>query len=413
MERKGIELIEYFRIIWKWKIFIITLVVVCVVGSLVGSIFLPKIYRASVIFMVSEPKIAEVNSSGVAQLLMSFPQKTFERIIKNRSLELKIIDKFKLNEPPHGMDLDELDERILVDTLKDTKLIELKVEFTDARLAREIANSLAELALELNSRLIEEEAAISTNFLKLQLEEAKERLTQSEGAVLDYRRKAQIETLKKELEIALSQRGKFQTLLSDIEEQIVGYQARLKEIREQFKAQDKTFKLLSNLVEDPSYQQSLATLTETDIKNLLGFNMEKEEVNPVYFHLEQQLVDSVTAIGGLIARQQKVQSYLAENAAILKSLEAELATKEITLSQLIRERDLNNDNYLLLAQRYNEARVQVTSRTPELKIVDPAITPQKPVKPKIMLNGMVAGMISLILAVFFVFIWEYVKREPT
>lgn len=413
MERKGIELIEYFRIIWKWKIFIITLVVVCVVGSLVSSIFLPKIYRASVIFMVSEAKIGDISSLGTAQFLMSFPQKTFERIIKNRSLELKIIDKFKLNESPYGMDLDELDERISVHSVKDTKLIELDVEFTDAELAREIANSLAELALELNARLIEEETAISTDFLNFQVEEAKKKLTQSEDELMNYRKKAQIETLKKELEIALSQKGKFQILLSDIEEQIAGYQARLREIRDQFKTQDKTFKLLSSLVEDPSYQQSLATLSETDIKKLLGFNMEKEEANPVYFHLEQQLVDSVTAIGGLIARQQKIESYLADNAALLKRLEDELATKELTLSQLVRERDLNNDNYLMLTQRYNDARFQVTSRTPELKVVDPAITPQQPVKPKIILNGLVAGMISLILAVFFVFIWEYVKREPT
>lgn len=410
MEKKDIELIEYFRIIWKWKIFIITLVIVCVAGSIVGSIFLPKIYKASVLFMVSEPKIGEVNSLGI---VMNYPQATFEKIIKNPSLEQKILKEFELAKPPYKIDLDKLDEKISVHSLKNTKLIELDVEFANAILATQIANSLADLALDLNSKLIEEEATISTNFLKLQLEEAAKKLAESEDELMAFKRKAQIETLKKELEIELTQRSRFQFLLSDAETQLASDQAKLKKIREQFKTQDKTFKLLSNLVENPSYQQSLANLSEVEIKKLLGFNMEEEEANPVYFHLEEELVDTVANIAALSAQKLKLESSLTKNATLLKQLEDELARKETRLDQLTTEFDINKENYSTLSKKYNEARIQVTSRTPELKIVSPAITPEKAIKPNILVNGLVAGMISLILAVFFVFIWDYVKGGLT
>ena len=407
MEEDTIELIDYLRVIlkWKWIIIIGTLACMAVAGAV--SFLLPKIYQASVTLMVSEPKMAE--STSATQYFVSYPLKTYEGIIKNRSLEAKVIERLKLDLSPYEMTLDDLNENITVESSRDSKLISLKVEFPDSELAQQIANELAVLAVDFNKTLTEKESVDSRDFIKVQLEEAKLKLEQSEKALLDFQRVAQIDSLKKELAIQLTLKGNFEIDFKNTETALEQNKARLQKIEEQFKSQDKTFKLASNLVEDPAYQQSLATLSKADIKALLGINMEKEVQNPVYFHLESQLVDIVSSIGGLLAKKANLEASLKENTTRLKKLQDELAQKEIELGKLIRERELAQATYKMLTVRYDEARIQVASRTQELKIVDPATIPEKAIKPKKKLITGIAGIVSfmsLVLASFFI---NYIK----
>lgn len=409
MEEDTIELIDYLRVIWKWKWMIIIGTLVCMVATGAVSFLLPKIYQASVTFMVSEPKIAESSGVGTAQYFINYPLKTYEGIIKNRLLEAKVIERLKLDLPPYEMTLDGLNKNITVDSSRDSKLISLKVEFPDPGLAQQIANELAVLAVDLSKTLTEKESVDSRDFIREQLEEAKLRLDQAEKALLAFQRTAQIDSLKKELEIQLALKGNFEIELENTEAALEQNKAKLQKIEEQFKAQDKTFKLASNLVEDSAYQQSLASLSKADIKALLGFNMEKEVQNPVYFHLESQLVDVVSSIGGLLAKKANLEASLKENAIKLRKLQDELVQKEIELGKLIRERELAQATYKMLTVRYDEARIQVASRTQELKIVDPATIPEKAIKPKKKLITGIAGIVSLMLLVLVSFFINYIK----
>ena len=373
------------------------------------SFLLPKIYQASVTFMVSEPKMAESTSTSAFQYFIDYPLKTYEGVIKNRSLEAKVIERLKLDLPPYEMTLDDLNENITVESSRDSKIVSLKVEFPDSELARQIANELAVLAVDFNKTLTEKESVDSRDFIKVQLEEAKLKLEQSEKALLDFQRVAQIDSLKKELAIQLTLKGNFEIDFKNTETALEQNKGKLQKIEEQFKAQDKTFKLASNLVEDPAYQQSLATLSKADIKELLGINMEKEVQNPVYFQLESQLVDVVSSIGGLSAKKANLEASLKENTTRLKKLQDELAQKEIELGKLIRERELPQATYKMLTVRYDEARIQVVSRTQELKIVDPATLPEKAIKPKKKLITGIAGIVSFMFLVLASFFINYIK----
>ena len=417
MEEDTIELIDYLRVIWKWKWIIIIGTFVCIVATGAVSFLLPKSYQASVTFMVSEPKMAEASNFGNAQYFisyplqtyLSYPLQTYEGIIKNRLLEAKVIERLKLDLPPYEMTLGDINGTIAVEFLRDSRLIRLKVEFPDPELAQQIANELAILAVDLNKTLTEKESVDYRDFIREQLEEAKLRLDQAEKALLDFQRTAQIESLTKELEIQLALKENFEIELENTETVLEQNKATLQRIEEQFKTQEKTFKLVSNLVEDPAYQQSLATLSKADIKALLGFNMEKEVQNPVYFHLENQLVDVISSIGGLLAKKANLEASLKENVTRLKKLQEELAQKEIELGKLERERELAQATYKMLTLRYDEARIQVISRTQELKIVDPATIPENSIKPKKKLITGIAGIVSFLFLVLASFFINYIK----
>ena len=408
MEDNSIELIDYRRVIWKWKWMIIIGTIVCMVIAGSVSFLLPKIYQASVTFMVSEPKMAEVSNLRTAPYFIKYPIKTYEGIIKNRSLIAKIIEKFKLDLAPYEVTLDDLNKNIIVESSSDSNIISLKVKSPDSKLAQQIANELALLAINLNKTLTEKETVDSRDLIKSQLEEARLKLDQAERALLDFKRTAQIESLKKELEIQLAQKRNLETALINIELDLEENKARLQKIEEQFKTQEKTFKLVSNLVEYPAYQQSLAILSKADIKHLLYLNMEKEVQNPLFFHLESQLADAISFIGGLLAKKAYLEASLKENAIELRKLQDELAQKEMELARLTRERDLAQEIHNIII-RYDEARIQVASRSPEIKIIDYPTLPQNAIKPKKKLIMEIAGIAGFLFFVLISFTINFIK----
>ena len=407
MEKNTIELMDYLRVIWKMKYMIIIGTLVCVILAGAASFLLPEIYQASVTFMVSEPKMAEVSNLRTAPYFIKYPIKTYEGIIKNRSLIAKIIEKFKLDVAPYEMTLDDLNENIIVESSSDSKLIILKVEFPDPDLAQQIANELALLAINLNKTLTEKEAVDSRDLIKSQLEGARLKLDQAERALLDFQRTSQIESLKKELEIQFAQKRTLEIALADTEIALAENKARLQKIEEQFKTQYTTLKPVSNMIEDLAHQQSLATLSRADIKELLGFNVERESQNPIYFHLENQLVDIASSICSLFAQKAYLEASLKENAIKLKRLQDELAQKEIELTRLTRERDLAQDIHTIII-RYDEARIQVVSDIPALKIIEHATLPQKAIKPKKKLITGIAGMAGFLFFVLISFTINFI-----
>ena len=58
MEEDNVELIDYLRVIWKRKVLIIGATFVSIIAAGVLSFLLPKVYEASVIFLLEESKIS-------------------------------------------------------------------------------------------------------------------------------------------------------------------------------------------------------------------------------------------------------------------------------------------------------------------------------------------------------------------
>ena len=61
MEEDTIELIDYLRVVWKWKWFIIILTIACAIGAGIISFSLPKIYEVS---MMIEPGVIDIDNNS-------------------------------------------------------------------------------------------------------------------------------------------------------------------------------------------------------------------------------------------------------------------------------------------------------------------------------------------------------------
>ncbi|SHK56844.1 YveK family protein [Tepidibacter formicigenes] len=137
-----IELRAYFDIIRK-RIWILALItVISVLTSAVVSFFvLDPVYETSTTLMVNKAKNDESSIINYQDVILN--QKlvlTYGEIVKSRTVLEKVIKGLNLN-----MKYEELKEKITVSPVKDTEIMNIKVQDTDAKKAKKIANKIPQV----------------------------------------------------------------------------------------------------------------------------------------------------------------------------------------------------------------------------------------------------------------------------
>jgi len=82
----------------------------------------------------------------------------------------------------------------------------------------------------------------------------------------------------------------------------------------------------------------------------------------------------------------------------------------LELSRLEREVQIQESIYLMLAQEYEKTRITEAGGVPEIRVLDIATPPLRPIKPNIRLNIVIAGILSLFLSVFLAFFINYLQE---
>jgi len=410
MEQENIEYINVIGVIWRRKVLIFLGVLSCIVLAVVVSFFLPEVYRASVTFLLEESRSShETAVSQINPQIFETYGKTYEGLIKNKGAIQKAIKQFSLYKEPYSMRFNDIAKSVNVNVVRNSRLIELTVELPDAVIARDVANYLADKAVERNNALSVTGSDESKEFIKRQMDVAKVSMGTAEKKLLRFKQKAMIEVLRKRRNILLSRKGAIENELPNIVVAIAANVERLKRIKEELKKRNRTVKLSRNLAENPLYQQSLAELSEVNIKKLFNLNMEVEVANPAYEHLEQKLVDVIPTLGSFFAKKDALLTELKKNTSEFKILQAELADKETQLERLQRTYNLTVETYKMFVKKFETIAMQVASRNQDLKIIDQAVIPDKPIKPKKALNVLIAGVLGLVFFCFIAFFMEYLE----
>jgi uncharacterized protein involved in exopolysaccharide biosynthesis len=97
----------------------------------------------------------------------------------------------------------------------------------------------------------------------------------------------------------------------------------------------------------------------------------------------------------------------------LKEVQAELSGAEIgpgkgvNLLQGKRMATVAEKTYVMLLEKYEEARIAEAVRVGYARIIEPAAIPTSPVKPKKMINTLIGGFFGLMLGLSLAFLFEY------
>ena len=119
---------------------------------------------------------------------------------------------------------------------------------------------------------------------------------------------------------------------------------------------------------------------------------------PILIQLETTVISAEARISALAAGIREQEERLKE-----------LPARELELIRLEREARVAENIYLVLMERREELRIQEAMQTSDLVVIDPAIVNEKPVKPQKVLNMAIAAVLAGMLAVFIIFLQEYLN----
>ena len=378
--------------VWKRRKVVIYVFLISVVSTAVISLLMTPIYQAKATLMPVESSQGRFSTAlGTLQnipfvggavggalgktatdkLVTILNSRTIaEGVIKKMDL-IKVLfkdgwdektGKWKLKKPPTLQDTVQTLQKGLVKITDDRKgLISISVEYKDPKLAADIANEYtATLHQFLNVNAISL-AKRNRIFLERQLVTTKVDLQRAEEDLKSYQTKKKIVAMNSQAEGAIK-------TFADLKAQIIAREVQLGAMRE------------------------FATKANPDVMRI------EDEIREFRLQLKRLEMGSKNPGSD-------------ESGALITLSEAPTAT--LGYARLRRDALIQEKLFELLTQQYELAKIEETKDDITFQVIDPAITPEKRIKPKRTQNVMLAGVVSLFLGVFLVFFLEYLDKQKS
>ncbi len=366
---------------------------VCAVAALVVSLFLPKIYRATTYILVSESKIGRGSGDTPWQQMATLP--TFIPFVDNDELIQESLSKFRLEHPPYNLTVDRFRRKNFLDVRipKSTRLLELDVEFPDAKMAAKLANDLARRAVQFNNRMNADDTNSTRNFLKKQLEDANERLAHAAAHRLKVRQEARMEDQEKELSILLAEKERLSTHLEQLRLALAQDQSRTRALKQALAAQPRTYKLKKSVTADRFLERATGKIDPSGAP----LSMTEESLNTTRESIQQDLVKATVDVAAENAGVEAAEERLDNVGKQISSLLARLTALRNDVENADHDYSLAYEAVKTASHEYQNASVTVSSKSQDLKQVAPAIVPERPVRPRVLLNTLLGFFLGAML----------------
>uniref|UniRef100_UPI002FDB6221 GNVR domain-containing protein n=1 Tax=Anaerospora hongkongensis TaxID=244830 RepID=UPI002FDB6221 len=135
-------------------------------------------------------------------------------------------------------------------------------------------------------------------------------------------------------------------------------------------------------------------------------NADAPSANPIHQGLLQAKLEAEAEVAVSTAQQQALRKLIAQGEEQIGKLPA----KEQGLIKVMRDASVSQEIYVMLAKRYEEARISEVMEPTDVQIIDTAIAPEKPIKPKKLLNTVIAAILGLFTGTGVAFALEYLNK---
>jgi uncharacterized protein involved in exopolysaccharide biosynthesis len=338
--------------------------VIAAFGAGVLSLWQPKVYRSTTYLLLAESKLADLDSKATNFVYYEL-LRSYETLINNDYLVSKTIEKFDLQKSPYELSVERFRRRgiLQVELSKNTRLLEVTVEFPNARLAADICNYFVSQAVTFNEELNSRDAEKARLFLKDQLDRAGQRMEVARQGLLEFNRGSTIEGLRETVRHLLAENSENESELGAL-----------------------NLELTRNSAKTGSLAASSSNSNDPE--------------SAVRFRITEMQSEAA----GIKASLETLRRTLAANKEALARLEKEKALKESKLQQLLEEYDLARETYATLNKKYQDAFINVGAHSTDLKMITPAVIPERPFKPRVLLNIILASGFGLLAGIGMAFL---------
>ena len=339
--------------------------------------------------------------------------------------------------------VEKLRERIKITPIRDTDMIELKVQAGSPEEAAFVTNTLAKSYSERNRLNTQEEVRQVKTFLEGQLQSINDELITSEESLKAFKQLKKVVALSHETQELITKLAEFESLYNEALTEYNSNKQRLIYINEQLDRSKQNFEL-QNISATPYFEglkreiavlQSKRTLY---IANLINQGVYAENDHQIHKFDDQikslnnqlreeiaklasaEVLDPVQLSSKLINRKIEIEANLQALRPKLQSLQSivtkynqeleSLPEKSLQLARLQRAATVHEKIYLMMKEKYEETRITEVGQLGQVRMIDLAIAPKIPIKPQKKLNIIVGVLIGLGLGLGLTFVMEYIDN---
>jgi polysaccharide biosynthesis transport protein len=448
-------LVEYARVIQKRRATILTIAFVVFSIGLLATLKEKPVYRARVLVEIQKenPDIPSLQELFQLESISDTYLETQYRILKSENLARRVISDLKLdqlaefNQAPHWWArrnqeaslqpalatpensspesmidnevLKKFQDRLDVEPLKRSRLVEVSFESNDRNLAAQVVNTLASTYIQQNLESRWQASQKASEWLSQQLMGMKSKLEKSEDDLQEYARDNGLlflETDKGTSENIVTQR------LRQLQEELTKAQADRYEKQSLYLlVQEGDFSSLPGIFNNKLMQdltEKLAELERERSRLSSIFNPDYPQVKEIQNQIDEAQSDlssererAAKAITNdyraAVERENMLQQAFKD-----QQHDADLiAEKSVQYNILKREADTNKQLYVGLLEKLKETGVSTSMKAANIRVIDPAYPPKKPDSPRIPLNLSLAMLLGLSLGIGAAFLQEHLDNS--
>ncbi len=428
---------DYYRGLLKRKWLILLVFVSVLFISVVVTIRSPKIYEAVAtveIDLQADQVLSDVNDVYKLGDVSYWDNKSYfetqYQILHSRRVALAVVERLHLDRDLAFLGLDEIEDEaelaelleeadpaetlllnLIIEPVTDSRLALIRYRGTDPQQATTIANAVAEAYIEQNLERKTSSARSAISWLSEQVDELKSKLEESERALYEF---------KKENDI----------LSTDMDERVNITGTRLSELySETRRAETEYVKLKAQ------YESMQRIMPEEDVERIASMTVLQspliKDLKVEYVRLQNQYSELLQVYKERHPDVLQVKSQLdrtkenlrSEVRAIINGVRAEfeasrttflaiqseldkvkdqaklLTLKQVEYNRLLREKESNQGLFQQVLVRLKEIDLSSMLEVNNIRMLDEAKVPIKPIRPRVKLNLALGFMLALIFSV--------------
>lgn len=351
---------------------------------------------------------------------------TDAEILKSRSVVLPVIEQTEERDDKGELPdyTSYVKSHITTNPYKDTEILQVSVTGKSPEQAREANSLLIQGFLQRLADLSHDEQKNTREFLEQRLAESKEELTKAEDKLQAYQVENKMYSTDDQMKQLTDKLNIVDKAKAENQLNLETAQAGLKSVNDQLSSAGVA------IADSPAIQQyktQLAQLEATKASYTGKFTDEHPKMKEIDNQIAsaraslnqeiesivaQQAPSSNSVQQGLLADKFKNEAAIAvanSKKAALDKMEQEnddiissLPEKEQGFIRVKRDVDVNNEIYVMLAKRLEEAKIAEAMVPNEVQIVDDATLPEKPIKPRKALIMAIMTVLGLLAGIGFV-----------
>lgn len=408
----------------KWIILGVLLLTVAATATV--SLLLPKEYTATTTLIIdSKSKDPFTGQMFPSQMFPGY-MATQVDVIKSSQVAQKVVREFKLAENPtirqQFMEAtggkgsaeqwlgDLLMRKLDTEPSRESSVIKLSFSGADPQFAAAMANAFAKTYISTSLELRLAPAKQTAEWFDQQIVQLREKVDQAQQKLTTYQREKGIVESEERLDVETRR-------MADLAGQMVAAQSAAFDASSRTRDSASLPEVINNPVVQGLKAQvaqgegRLAELAKRVGANHPDFIRLQAEVNSYKAKLANELNTATRGVGATAGAARQRFSEL--SAAFERQKAKVLELKQQREEAILLARDLENAQriYDSALQRYGQSRMEAQSTQTDIAILNPAVAPTQPSKPRVLLNILLSLFLGTLLGVGIGFLVELLDRR--